>query len=73
MRCQKGRNPANLHGVNHNVIHHLHLAHQQKTLFLGWNFHLCLRIVRVRLRLIFFIYELHMAGSSGSCLQFDRQ
>jgi hypothetical protein len=25
--------------MNHNVIHHLHLAHQQKTLFLGWNFH----------------------------------
>jgi hypothetical protein len=39
MLRQKGGHPANLHGMDHNVIHHLHLAHQQKTLFLGWNFH----------------------------------
>jgi hypothetical protein len=25
--------------MDHDVIHHLHLAHQQKTLFSGWNFH----------------------------------
>ena len=39
MLRQKCGHPANLHGMEHNVIHHLHFAHQQKALFLGWNSH----------------------------------
>jgi len=47
--CQKGRHPANLQRMGHDMIHHFHLAHQRKALFFSGDLHACRKSLIVNL------------------------
>jgi hypothetical protein len=49
---QTHANPTHLDGVDHDVLKHLHLAHQLKAIIFRWNFQMIKGIIRLYLELI---------------------